>query len=549
MVGTLRRKWSDQRRVNFSHVALFVALFIVIVAVAGIRATVNGGPDWGMIGHDSTNTRNQPFEHTIGPSNVNQLRVKWIATTTGDVSATPAVVNGAVYFGDFGGTLWKLDAATGQVIWSHQVSDYTGIAGDIARTSPSVAGNTLVVGDLKHPDMLGIDADTGELRWITQVHPDPKGIMTGSPVLAGDTIFTGVSASGASGPGATFRGSIVALNAQTGGILWQHYSLPDNGGVAGGYAGATMFSPPAVNVPAGLVYGTFGQPYTEPASVAACHAAAANGFSEACEQPGSYLKSIVAFDVKTGQPQWSYRVRGHAPWQRACGSQPVSVTWCAQESDDEKWDMGGSGANVMRLRMDGHWRDVVGVGEKSGVYVLLDANTGEFIWNTLIGPGGDQGGMEWGTAFDGERIYASITNQHHIPYRLTQDGVLSNITATGGSWAALDPITGNILWQTADPQVETLAGLGTVGVWDLAPITVANGIVYASSMAKMGNQDQMFALDAATGAILWQFGAGSSVNSGPAVANGVVYWGSGYSRSGIEGSGNNKLYAFSIEGQ
>lgn len=545
MVGTLRRKWSDQRRVNFSH----VALLIVIVAVAGIRATVNGGPDWGMIGHDSTNTRNQPFEHTIGPSNVNQLRVKWIATTTGDVSATPAVVNGAVYFGDFGGTLWKLDAATGQVIWSHQVSDYTGIAGDIARTSPSVAGNTLVVGDLKHPDMLGIDADTGELRWITQVHPDPKGIMTGSPVLAGDTIFTGVSASGASGPGATFRGSIVALNAQTGGILWQHYSLPDNGGVAGGYAGATMFSPPAVNVPAGLVYGTFGQPYTEPASVAACHAAAANGFSEACEQPGSYLKSIVAFDVKTGQPQWSYRVRGHAPWQRACGSQPVSVTWCAQESDDEKWDMGGSGANVMRLRMDGHWRDVVGVGEKSGVYVLLDANTGEFIWNTLIGPGGDQGGMEWGTAFDGERIYASITNQHHIPYRLTQDGVLSNITATGGSWAALDPITGNILWQTADPQVETLAGLGTVGVWDLAPITVANGIVYASSMAKMGNQDQMFALDAATGAILWQFGAGSSVNSGPAVANGVVYWGSGYSRSGIEGSGNNKLYAFSIEGQ
>jgi polyvinyl alcohol dehydrogenase (cytochrome) len=548
MGGTLRHKWSAQRRVNFPHVALFVALLIVLAGIARTWATVNGGPDWGMIGHDSANTRNQPFEHTIGPSNVNQLQVKWIATTTGDVSATPAVVNGAVYFGDFGGTLWKLDAATGQVIWSHQVSDYTGIAGDIARTSPSVAGNTLVVGDLKHPDMLGIDADTGELRWITQVHPDPKGIMTGSPVLAGDTIFTGVSASGASGPGATFRGSIVALNAQTGRILWQHYSLPDNGGVAGGYAGSTMFSPPAVNVPAGLVYGTFGQPYTEPASVTACHTAH-GGFTESCEQPGSYLKSIVAFDVKTGEPRWSYRVQGHDPWLRACGNQPAGVTWCAPESDGEKWDMGGSGANVMRLRMDGHWRDVVGVGEKSGVYVLLDANTGEFIWNTLIGPGGDQGGMEWGTAFDGERIYASITNHHHIPYKLTEDGVLSNITATGGSWAALDAITGKIIWQTADPQVETLTGLGTVGVWDLAPVTVANGILYASSMAKLGNQDQMFALDAATGAILWQFGAGSSVNSGPAVANGVVYWGSGYSRSGVEGSGNNKLYAFSIEGQ
>ncbi len=504
--------------------------------------------EWRTIGHDARNTRSQPFEHKIGPENASRLALKWVAATTGDVSATPAVVDGAVYFGDFGGTLWKLDAKTGETIWSHLVSDYTGIAGDIARTSPSVAGHTLVVGDLKHPDMLGIDTETGDLRWLTQVHPDPKGIMTGSPVLVGDTIYTGVSASGASGPGATFRGAIVALNAQTGRILWTTYSLPDNGGVAGGYAGATMFSPPAVDRSAGLVYGTFGQPYTEPASVTACHAAH-GGFTESCEQPGAYLKSVVAFDLKTGAPRWSYRVQGHAPWVQACGSQPSTVTWCAAESDAEKWDLGGSGVNVMRLWMHRRVRDVVGIGGKSGVYTVLDAKTGAFIWNTLVGPGGDQGGMEWGTAFDGERIYVSITNHHHIPYKLTEDGVIGNTTATGGSWAALDPITGKILWQTADPQVETLPGLGVVGVWDLAPVSVANGVVYASSMAKLANQNQLFALDAATGAILWQLGAGSSVNSGPAVVDGTVYWGSGYARSGVEGSGNNRLYAFSIDGK
>jgi polyvinyl alcohol dehydrogenase (cytochrome) len=102
--------------------------------------------------------------------------------------------------------------------------------------------------------------------------------------------------------------------------------------------------------------------------------------------------------------------------------------------------------------MNGHWRDVVGIGAKSGVYTLLDGKTGEFIWNTLLGPGGDQGGMEWGTAFDGDRIYASITNHHHIPYKLTENGVISNTTVTGGSWSALDPITGKILWQTAIPR-------------------------------------------------------------------------------------------------
>ena len=157
--------------------------------------------------------------------------------------------------------------------------------------------------------------------------------------------------------------------------------------------------------------------------------------------------------------------------------------------------------------------------------------------------------MEWGTAFDGRRIYASITNHHHIAYKLTENGVVTNTTVTGGSWAALDPMSGTILWQTADPQVETLPGLGVVGVWDLAPVTVANGVVYAGSMAKLANQNQMFALDAATGAILWEFGALSSVNAGPAVVDGTVYWGSGYSRSGVEGSGNDRLFAFSIDGR
>jgi polyvinyl alcohol dehydrogenase (cytochrome) len=515
---------------------------------------------WRMIGRNSKNSRNQPFEHSIRKTNVGRLAVKWTASTTGDVSATPAVVHGAVYFGDFGGTLWKLDAETGHVIWSHKVADYTGNAGDYARTSPALADRTLVVGIIKGsttvagPNMLGIDEATGTLRWKTQIHPDPHAAMTGSPALVGNTIVTGVSANGASNPAtATFRGAIVALNAQTGAILWRTYSLPDNGGVPGRYAGATMFAPPAIDKAAGLVYGTFGQAYSEPASVTACHTLN-GGFTESCEQPGSFLRSIVAFDLRTGAPRWSYRVIGHDPWERACGSQPVTVTWCAPQSDGEKWDMGGSGPNVMRIRNRGHWYDVVGFGGKSGVYVLLDAKTGKFVWNTLVGPGGDQGGMEWGTAFDGRRIYVSITNQHHIPYELTEHGVLSSTTATGGSWAALDPETGKILWQAADPGLVTLTSgalTGTFGSWALAPVSSANDILYASSMAyQAATADQMYALDAKTGEILWRFTAGTSVNAGPAIVDGVVYWGSGYTRA-AEGGPNPspKLYAFSIDGR
>ena len=490
-----------------------------------------------MIGHDPSASHNQSFEREIGPATASRLAPKWIATTAGDVSATPVVSHGAVYFPDWGGRLWKLDAATGAVIWSHTIAEYDGIAGDVSRTSPALAGPLIVIGENLGSYLMGIDTDTGDLRWITQAEPHPAAIATGSPIVVGDRVYMGFSSREAAYdrqhglPCCTFRGSLVALDAQTGRIAWQTYGLPDNGGQPDQFAGATIITPPAVDLAAGLVYDTFGNLYRQPASVTACLAAAPFGFDEACIPPGAYFKSLVAFDLGTGQPRWSYRVQGHDAWLRACGGLPASVTWCAPESNLVSWDFGGSGPNVFRTHIAGRWRNVVGVGEKSGVYLLLDAQTGEFLWNTLVGPGSDQGGMEWGTAFDGDRIYVAIGNQNHIAYTL-----VSGQTATGGSWAALDPSTGQTLWQTGDPQ----------GALDLAPVTVANGVVFASSMAKAGNE--MYALDAASGAILWQFAAGSSVNSGPAVSNGTVYWGSGYNRLGL-GNGNTRFYAFTIDGR
>ena len=92
------------------------------------------------------------------------------------------------------------------------------------------------------------------------------------------------------------------------------------------------------------------------------------------------------------------------------------------------------------------------------------------------------GGIEWGSATDGSRIYVAIANLYGIPYA----------AGNAGSWAALDPATGKILWQKADPN----------GGIDIGPVTVANGVVYVGSMgsgASSTTEPTMFALDAATG--------------------------------------------------
>ena len=170
--------------------------------------------------------------------------------------------------------------------------------------------------------------------------------------------------------------------------------------------------------------------------------------------------------------RWSYRVAGTDAWRAACGETPPS--WCADWRDITQWDVLGSGANVFRTSIDGRRRDVVGIGSRTGIYRLFDAGSGALLWATLVGP---QFGIQWGTATDGERIYVSIANPTRREYLLQPSGTPS----TGGSWAALDAATGRILWQTAVPE----------GVDGLGPPTVANGVVYAGSMARSGNQ--MFA--------------------------------------------------------
>src|SRR5207237_977732 len=107
----------------------------------------------------------------------------------------------------------------------------------------------------------------------------------------------------------------------------------------------------------------------------------------------------------------------------------------------------------------------------------------------------------------------------------------SGAQSKGGSWAALDPVTGRILWQTAVPD-------GSDG---LGPPTVANGVVYVGSMARTGNQ--MYALDAGTGAILWQCAARGAGTAGAAhgVGGGCVGVGGGHALNLTCGYGRRTL--------
>jgi polyvinyl alcohol dehydrogenase (cytochrome) len=245
-------------------------------------------------------------------------------------------------------------------------------------------------------------------------------------------------------------------------------------------------------------------------------------------EEGNHIDSIMALDLDTGAIKWA----------RAFVDRDV---WTGIDKSGPDYDF-GAGANLFTATIGGQARDLVGAGQKNGVYTALDADTGCVVWQTQVGPGGHAGGIQWGTATDGQRVYVGVNNTNLTRFKLAGRGKHAGECSAVGIWAALDPATGAILWQTANPTKPTTATDGVTNLGVNGPVTVVSGVLFGGSMDRDGT---MFALDAATGNVLWSFASGGTVYGGPAVAGGMVFWGAGYSpgRLGV-GTPVKKLYAF-----
>jgi polyvinyl alcohol dehydrogenase (cytochrome) len=308
----------------------------------------------------------------------------------------------------------------------------------------------------------------------------------------------------------------VALDVTTGKMLWQTFVIPDNGSRPDGYSGGAIWQPPAIDPQRGSLYTGTGNNYEVPQEVKNCQATASAEAQTGCFAADDYFDTALALDLSTGRIKWAKRVQGPDVWTLACLRNPNPVA--CPEPDSPDYDLSGSGPNL--------FDNMVGFGQKSGIYWMLNPDNGAVIWSSIVGPGSTLGGIEWGTATDGKRIYAAITNSNHLSYPL-----IDGTTTTAGAWSALDVATGKIVWQKADP----------VQAIDMGAVSVSRDVLFAPSYS--GN---FHAFNATTGDLLWTFMSGGSAIDGPSVADSTVYWGSGYKHI-PPGTPNNKVFAFTVE--
>ncbi|KAL5582345.1 hypothetical protein UlMin_014787 [Ulmus minor] len=483
---------------------------------------------WLNHGGDIYNTRYAKMETQITPSTAHKLRLKWKFYAGKDITATPAIFKGILYFPSWNGNIYAVRGSDGSLVWMKNLQKLTGLKATgsvpnvtwtVSRSTPTIIADEdlLILGIYGPAVVIAVKRSTGELVWLTQLDANAASVITMSGTYYNGSYYVGTSSLEEElsiDKCCTFRGSLCKLEIHSGKILWQTYMVPDNHGETGEYAGAAIWgSSPPIDVNRKLIFVSTGNLYSVPPRIRQCQEKENNQtvplHPDECVEPDNHLNSILALDLDTGKVKWYHQLGGYDVWFFACNNVSTSPNCPPGPNPDADFGEAPMMLSINIINKTKH--DIVVAVQKTGFAWALDRDNGKLIWSTEAGPGGLGGGGIWGAATDNKRVYTNIANSDLKNFTLKP----SDLVTTAGGWVAMDAKDGRTLWTTANPSNSTSSG----------PVTVANGVVFAGSTHPKG---PIYAMSAKTGTILWSYETGSTVYGGISVSNGCIYLGNGY---------------------
>jgi polyvinyl alcohol dehydrogenase (cytochrome) len=489
------------------------------------------GATWNGWGRDPENTRYQQ-KPGIKADDVPRLKLKWAWAHPGPMATgQPTIIGDRLFVTTEVGQIYCLNAQTGCTYWTMNAGAAVRAAisaGPLPRGSS--AKFAVYFGDEKST-VQALDADTGKLLWKTKVEDHLLSRITGSLLLYGNRLYVPVSSfEETAGRDAKyecckFRGSIVALDAYTGKIIWKTFTVQDEpkpfkknsaGTQMYGPAGGAIWSAPTLDLKRKLIYAGTGNSYTDVET--------------------RQSDAIIALDIETGKLRWANQVTPKDNFLVGC--RQAGVGNCPDEAGPDH-DFGSS--PILRTLPDG--KQVILAGQKSGVIYALDPDdNGKIIWQVKVGNGGALGGIEWGFAADEQNVYVPIAD-------------VSGAARKPGL-TALKIATGEQLWHVPAPAAKCSWGTTRCNNSQSAAITVIPGVVFSGTA-----DGHLRAYSAKDGSIIWEVDTAlpvSTVNAGqtkggtldgggPTIANGILYTNSGYGR--IVGQPGNLLLAYTVDGK
>jgi polyvinyl alcohol dehydrogenase (cytochrome) len=446
------------------------------------------------------------------------LGARWFVHMPDVVTASPTVVDGTAYVGDWSGNFVALDAATGARRWSTAIGNrrtdgyadhHAGAYGQItASAAVAAVGSRQLVFVAAGASMYALDtrpgvADSQRVVWrfdVDAAHPAGRGEVESSPVVwaspSGPLVIFGADANQA--PGFAGEG-LWAVDARTGAAVW-HFNPETSAGRAL-YGCGNVWSSPALSLdprnpdPRRRALAIAGLADCPDNGVTPCPA---DGSDPHCP-PGQqydptrrwsvYSEAIVAVDAGTGRPVWSFQPHPQA-----------------NTNDDDF----GASAQLFAVR----GRDVVGEGSKDGVYYVVDRNSGRAVWsaaeqgNGNLQPGFAVGGFIGTPAVDTARAQPLVAGGSAINVGPSPLDTLTPMRA-------FSAINGAATWSAVQGPM-------------YGPSSVANGVLYAGALDGL-----LRAYDIATGRLLAAVPLSGPISSGAAISGRMIVIGAGTDDSDV----------------
>ncbi len=463
----------------------------------------------------------------INTSNVGKLRPAWIFQTEvkESLETTPIVVGEVMYVTTSFNHVYAINAKTGEEYWhyKHKMGPVTTYCCGPNNRGVAIHGDKVFMGTLDSK-LVALDAKTGSLIWQTDIAEPELGYSeTMAPTAVDGKILIGTN-----GGEYGIRGFVRAYDAETGKLLWNFHTTPeDSTGVWATHdatgkdmhrdiaaekaalkklgdpyktLGGGVWQNPAVDLKSKRIFFVAGNPSPD---------------LDGSIRPGDnlYTNSLVSVNLDTGEYVCHFQYIAHDVWDLDAVSPPILV--------DVKNKDGKTVPGVIHAGKTGnvyvHNRDDCSLIRFSEAMV---DQTGMWALPTPEGtpmlPGAN-GGVEWSPmAVNPELGLTYAVNLHqpmtyHVessPYpggKLWLGGAFKVIPGSEqfGNVTAVDYNTGKIAWQKKTPQPMMGGALATAG-----------GLVFT------GEGDGWFrAYDAKSGDVLWSFFAGAGVNAPPASYN------------------------------
>ncbi len=470
--------------------------------------------NWLHYNRDYEGTRYSPLTQ-INQDNISDLVPKWNLSfgTIGAQDSQVVAVNGRLYVTSSQNKLFALDGKTGEIIWKYERALPGNLGpklccGSVNRGA-AVYGNKVYMATLD-THMVALDNATGEIVWEKKLGDYMTGeILTSMPMIINGMVVIGNSG----GDLGANPGTIYALNAETGDLIWKTHTVPMTGkekiaktwaGDSWKLAGGTPWLPPTFDKETGYILYGVGNPVPD-------------FDGEAREGDNLYTGSTIAVDPADGTIKGHFQYTPHDTWDYDGTNEAIVITdkkgrkvWLHADRNGHLYSINRDtfACNWVKAMQRVNWVTSFGKNCRPNVNPAKRPTRGKETIDIAPTLGG---GKEWHPA-----SYSKRTGYVYVPgIDMSMDIAAKEQEFAPGQWwlgtsvlrlhpgagfvKAFDGTTGDLVWMRSQNVPATGGMLSTGG-----------GLVFN------GDAEGTFrAMNDETGETVWEYNVGSGVHSNP----------------------------------